>query len=251
MNRGKVLPTIPRSVRAILNLVIIGIVIFALYVSQGSPTFSATDQFRREEIRQMVGPAKILNNISLKKYTVNNSYNRLIIAASDDSATLYLYHNTNTRKMPNNYSKFVCRKKQGNITVLAVPSIMHEYDTSANLRIPVIVFDCFPEAVRAEMEIELYSNYIHDIYFRRMYQLEATRNVDGYFLFDLENDSAYDGSGTAMKILTMTSSDMEYNSFVDAPIPVTVRFYDKNNVLISTESVEIRSVSGEAHTKRE
>ena len=135
MKQRDILQSVPKSVRAIFNFLLVILFIFVMYVSFGCPTFSARDGFRREELRQAVGHAKILDIVSLEDYTVSSSYNRVILATSDDSITMYLY---NRDKRYISSRELICREKQGGISVYAVPSITHRYlEEFFDLRIPV------------------------------------------------------------------------------------------------------------------
>ena len=177
----------------------------------------------------------------------------MILAASDEGVTLYLYHDDSKLK----YGNLVYREKQGDITVLAVPSLTDYYvdgnEIVTDLQIPVIVFDSFPEAVRAEMEIELSVKYIEETVFQKKYTSSADREAEGYFLFDLiaYNFRPQRYEYEAFYNLASFSDDISGRTYYTGnPIPVTVRFYDQNGALICTQSVEICSPVAEAHAKR-
>jgi hypothetical protein len=229
--RNRPLQHLPRSVKAVLNLVLLVLLILLYYVSIGCPALSPEQQFRREEKANLVGPAKILGTISLKKSY--NPCNRLIIATSDEGVTLFQYDKSDLE-----CNKFVYRKKQGDVTVFSVPSIARGAPSLSE--IPVIVFDSFHEAVRAEMEIEL-----PVLYHSKIYRLAADRDADGYFFFTLTRRN-YDGEYRGFSLLTEISDDLSDRL---GEIPVTVRFYDQSDNMIAERYVEIRSPAGEEFAK--
>jgi hypothetical protein len=236
----------------VLNLVLLAVVLLLFYISIGCPAFTPEQQFRKEEKAYLVGPAKILDNISLEKYTGYSPYNRLILATSDEGVSLFQCDKTDL-----DINKLVYRKKQGDVTVLSLPAIsISEFESAVYLEIPIIVFDSFPKAVRAEMEIELTSLYGPDEgLFQKEYALTAERDAEGYFLFALSASSAnrferLGLEGQALYLLTEFSDDNPTNSNVNRAIPVTVRFYDHSDNMIAEQHIEIRTPAGEAHAKK-
>jgi hypothetical protein len=240
-------------VKAVLNLVLLTVVLLLYYISIGSPAFTPEHQFRKEEKAYLVGPAKILDNISLEKYTGYHTCNRLILATSDEGVSLF-----QCKEVDLEINKLVYRKKQGDVTVLSLYPIglrNYEFATYSSLEIPIFVFDSFPNAVRAEMEIELSASYGNQENFQKVYALSAKREVKGYFLFTLSASTAnrfeqLGAEGEAFYFLTALSDDRPVNSYVDRAIPVTVRFYDQNDNMIAERHVEIRSPAGEAHAQK-
>ena len=243
----------PRSVKAVLNLVALVLVILLFYISIGSPAFTPEQQFRKEEKAHLVGPAKILDTISLDNYTGYNPCNKLILATSDEGVTLFKYDENELE-----YNDLVYRKKQGDVTVLSLSTMgVRAFATYAYVEIPVIVFDSFPKAVRAEMEIELSASYGNQENFQKTYALTAKRDAEGYFLFTLSASTAsrFDqlgAEGEAFYILTDFANDLNpLSPYVTMAIPVTVRFYDQSDNMIAERHIEIRSPAGEAHAKEQ
>ena len=54
-----------------------------LYLALGSPVFTAEQAFRREEARQMLGPATILGTESIDCVHYGYLYNTLVVAKTD------------------------------------------------------------------------------------------------------------------------------------------------------------------------
>lgn len=234
---------LPRSVRAILNVLGTALLLFLFYLSIGSPAFTSEQQFRREEKSNLVGPAKILNTVSLEDYSYY-PYDKLLLATSAEGVTLFCY---DEEKLERN--EFVYRKKMGDITVLSFPGIGHSVETATYVRIPIILFDSFPEAVRAKMEIELIEKYSDETEFRKVYTLESERDVDGYFLFTLSasNLEQLGREGRAIWQLTNISDDNPFNNSPKVAIPITVRFFNQESSVICERTLLLRSPAGEVH----
>jgi len=234
-----------RRLRAILNIVMIVLLIPVFYISIGSPAFSAKHQFRREEKARLIGPAKILDTISLEQYTGYYPNDSLLIAASDKGVTLFTYNQDDPR-----INRLVYRNKQGDISAFSVPGIVEsQLENFTYAKIPVIVFDSFPEAVRAEMEIELHLPENYGSVYHQEYKLTAKREAKGYFLFTISagNGGRLGKTGQALWLLTYLSDDSS-TAYAEEEIPVTVRFYDEADNLIAERTAVIRSTAGEAHS---
>lgn len=88
----------------------------------------------------------------------------------------------------NNLSeKLVYRQKQGTVTVFAAPYELFLYSTDHEFEIPIILFDDFPQAARAEMEFTLWtlddSDAVPRVCLPKDYFGEAYRENSGYFCF--------------------------------------------------------------------
>ncbi len=232
-----------RSLRVILNVLGTALLLFLFYLSIGSPAFTPEQQFRRGEKSNLVGPAKILNTVSLEDYSYY-PYDKLLLATSAEGVTLFCY---DEEKLERN--EFVYRKKMGDVTVLSFPGIRYSVDTATYVRIPIILFDSFPEAVRAEMEIELIEKYSDETEFQKVYTLESERDVSGYFLFTLSasNSEQLGREGRAIWQLTNISDDNPLDTSVEVAFPITIRFYDQENKVICERSLVLRSPAGEAY----
>ena len=226
-------------IRTIINCILIVSLIPVYYISVGRPPLSPKHQFRRTEKVAMVGPAIILDTISLEEYD-GYSADRLLLATSEEGVTLFAYN----RKMLEYINYLFYREKQGDITVLAYGE--SGYIDAEYAEIPIIVFDEFPDAVRAEMKIDLHTPTYVEQGWAKQFSLSAEREREGYFLFELKIGNGYKlgNVGQALNLLT----DLSLGSGdCDEAIPVTVWFYDEDGDMIYERSVVIRSIAGEAH----
>ena len=245
MIRKNPLHHLPRSERAIVNLFATALLLFLLYLSNGSPAFTPEKQFRREERSNFVGPAKILDTVPLEGYTGYSQYDKLLLATSAEGVTLFCYNEENLAR-----NKFVYREMMGDVTVLSFPVAgMSSFESAAYVNIPIVLFDNFPDATRVEMEIELVEKYSDDTEFRKVYTLASDRVGEGYFLFALSVSSSdqLGREGHAIWQLTNISDDSPFNASVEVAFPIIVRFYDQKNNMICERSLVLRSPAGEAH----
>lgn len=256
LNRLKILFTkpgncwrsLPRKARTIILLAALIPVLLLLYTFMGNPAFSIKQQYRRLEKANLVGPAKILDILTLENY----SYDRLVLADDGDGMIFYTW---NTEEGMDNYflTQFLYREKQGDVSVYAAPSSRFEnWELSKEIHLPVFVFDEFPKAVRAKLDLTIDFPYSgHNL--TRTYSLQATREKSGYFQFMIhaQNPSRLAEEGVALQTLSLlTGHDSEVLSATTTTIPATVRLYDADDQLIHESTVQIRSVEGAAHAKQ-
>lgn len=226
---------IPRKQRAMLNLLAIIVLAFGIYLLLGCPPLSDEARFRRVEKANLVGPSMILGKEDL-------SSGHLIIAEEKDAVILYSY--------PTAYPEndiFVYREKAGDVTVLAAPTndMIWYYDEKAAL--DIIVFDDFPQAMRAELDFTLKAT-VNDVYFEKQYSLRADRERKGYFLFSYVTEgSPYIGPECHALETFLEISGNNGDTYIDVAIPMAVRLYDAQNALIAERSLTLRSQAVEAH----
>ena len=231
---------ISRRKRVILNICAIVITAFLYYVFSGCPALNVTMQYRREEKANLVGPAQILDDIPL----TGSSYDRLLLADDGDGVILYLYHASG---IDNGF--FIYREKQGELTLLAAPTIDLYGPLYKKISLPVMLFDTHPEAVYAELDLELSSDY-NDKTFQKSYHLTSDRKTEGYFLFHIEAASSYQlgAEGEALGILSQLTHPFYSSSRVKVAFPATVRLFNDKGELIVEQAMTLRSLAGEIHS---
>lgn len=229
---------IPRRVKIAINLLALYLLGFALYIFIGCPAFTAEQRFRRLEKAHMVGPARIIENYELEPY----NYLNLILADDGDGVIFYLYAD-----FRHGSEAFYYREKTGNLTVLAAPDMFSSISLEGSYTLPVFLFDNYPKAVRAELEITL-SETLNDVYFENTYHLESQREGSGYFQFFIHAKSSTNAEGFALQEFSAISGYDD--SFNLRPQPVTVRLYDSSNELILEEEILVHCVAGQAHTEQ-
>lgn len=245
--------SIPRKKRIVINILAIAVLSFAIYLFLDCPAFTAEQRYRRAERAHMVGPAEILGIYDPE----GSNYQHVLVAEEQNAVIFYLYSD-----IQGSMEDLYYREKTGDLTVLASPNILPGSGDAQVLDLPVFLFDNYPEALRAELEITLCET-VNDEHFEKTYYLESTREGHGYFHFNIhaEAEGTYtDIYGFEMPnelaaegiVLRQFSQMCGYHdSFNLRSQPVTVRLYDENDALILDEIIQVRCVSDMAHQEPE
>lgn len=250
--------SIPRKIRAMVNIGAVLLLAFLFYMSIGSPAFTTEQAFRRAEKIHMVGPSTIVDTLDWDDFAM---FETLIVGETDYGVIFYgeyrIYASDVWPQWPQTEVRkpvFSYREKTGDLTVLAPPVAafgLSGFDYGTQL--PVYLFDAYPDAVRAELEMTVtgtVSAYINgelvDTEFSHTFSEEATRLHPGYFRFDLR------ASGEVLDYISHISNGSSlYRSLTDsekyARIPVTVRLYDENDRLIMETERFIQTPAAQAH----
>ena len=251
----RLIGNIPRKVRIAVDIVLILLILFLFYLSIGTPALTTEQAFRRAEKMHMVGPSEILDTLDWGDYPM---FDTLIVAETDEIIVFYrefrMYDYTPWPKLPKKQSResvFTYREKTGDITVLGAPVSISGIEILDYVRsYPVYVFDDYPEAVRAELEITV-TGIKKSSKKEYRFSAEADRRSEGFFRFTLDS-----GDGKAVDFIAHVSTGDSLVQFLTdeenmASIPVTVRLYDENNALIVEKELFIRSPAAQARTQNE
>lgn len=251
----KLFNRIPRPAKAIFCATCAVALAILYYIALGSPAFTFEQEFRRAEKANLVGPSKILDTLE-GEYA---EFDRMIVGETEHGICFFgeeittVYRGSDYKREEMMFT-FSYREKTGNITVLAAPNYTAALWDQFTYSIPVYVFDCYPEAVRAELELTITGTYSYHSTgnmmitdFSERFSAEAERTGEGFFRFMLktsDKDSAY-----ALKLLSDLSSSKMFNTSkdVDTVVPGTVRLYDENGNLIIEQTFEICSAIAAAH----
>lgn len=244
----KIRTQIPRKFRlCILALGLTGLIL-TLYTFIGAPTLTIEQRFRRAEKAHLVGPSQILGYTELETDFYGGYWN-MLIADDGDGITFFCYAYSESDKL--SQTELIYRKKTGDITVLSAPFPQDNRDQTTFAKLPVFVFDDYPEAVRAELDITLNALY-KETYFTKTYSMTSNRENPGYFQFALTsaNLEGLGVEGYAIQVLTLISG-YGGRSIPTSSIPATVRLYDGDDRLICERDLEITSVVEQAHRDQE
>ena len=252
---------IPRSVRAIGNLLLAFILAATFYVCTGAPTLTERQAFRRAEKANQVGPSTIL----LDADTENYDFEHLILAETEQGVITYASSNT--------WNPVFCyHEKTGDVTVVTGPGSPFGWGYSYYaLSLPVFVVDDVPDAVRAELELDIVGTYVINLNGERLeipvdhhYALESVREADGFFECFIElpfldqfdsygrsTDAEHGADGYALDLLAETFSDKSYYYEYTLPrknasITAAVRLYDKSDTLIAERDLVLRQMLPES-----
>ncbi len=222
---------IPRKTQVFINLGLILVLPLVIYVLYDSPVFDPETAFRRAEKANLVGPSEILG-IEEVHGVWGDTY---VIGDNGDSAILYLCGDSDLT--PLTYRQLVYRPKMGSVSVYG----LHQYTFGFFDSIyPLIVMDDYPEAVRAELELELYwqDSETLEVY-RKSYQLSAEREHPGYFRMDIQ--CPFEQQGAQREAISQfarySSSPPTYLG--DFSYPATVRLYDEQDKLICEQTLDL------------
>lgn len=238
----------PRKYRLPILWLMLAAVLLALYTFANSPTLTVEQEYRRAEKAHLVGPAKILGTTKLE--TIIPSYENMLIA-DDGAGIIFFCYDYAADPYYFNQTELIYRKKTGDITVLSAPFPNDSREHTTIAALPVFVFDNYPEAVRAELDITLQASYSGED-FENTYALKSVRKNQGYFQFTLgtANPQVLGAEGYAIQLLTLISG-YGGRTIPNTAIPATVRLYDAQDQLICEQSVEITSVVEQAHRNQE
>lgn len=240
------LARIPKGRKILVNLLLIALALCLRYVFAGLPTFSLEGAFRRAERSALVGPAEILGTVSVDE---RFGYTRLLLAEEEEGVTLYC-HDGLSGRVTSMEGRLIHRKKTGRVTVLAAPTQGGFLWTIEEYELPVILFDDFPEAVRAELDLCVYADY-KDEEFTRKYLLSAKRENPGFFTFRIHCMGGVQVAGAqGYAMMALCELAMADKSYLTTAFPAAVRLYDAAGALLHEETLVLRSPSGEAHARR-
>lgn len=239
---------IPRPQRAMFNILVILVLYFLIYYFLGCPPLTEEQEFRRMEKANLVGPGVILDTLDQEEYS-----NCTFLTVAETENGIIFYAKFALRPPTLSY-----REKTGDITVLSAPYAPGTAITDACPHLPVYVFDDYLKAVRAELELRvsnpayptnnLYGEYPNPVAFDNTYRLEARREADGFFRFDIAVPEVSEDAQYHRYALFYLASICHSTVETDASVPATVRLYDENGELVAERSLIIRSTAFETHT---
>ena len=224
---------IPRPLLVLIHIAVTLLCFLMIYISLGFPSFTAEMQYRRLEKSRMVDPATILGTETV------NGKNRILIAKSDTQVMLFFY----TDGITVNSTDLVIREKCGDLTLLPAVELLSNYRERANYGAPIILFDEYPQAVRAELRLpiplEVNNNSGHTTMQNEVYLLKSTRESDGYFRFTITHSNRM---SRLLKRLANASRGYNGDDVLIAENPFTVRLYDANDQLIVDKTIYFRTI---------
>ena len=223
---------IPRPLLVLLHIAIILLSVLMIYIASGSPSFTVEMRYRRLEKSYMVGPATILGTESVDWQT------KILVAKTDTNLMLFFYNEGKA----DNSTDLLIRKSYGDLTILPAVEWLPMYTERSDFGLPMILFDAYPEAVRAELEFTMflgdYTDPQETIPYEKHFFLESTRTNDGYFRFTIEHKANSNRLYTKM-LETLAYASRGYNNVdtIVAEIPFSVRLYDRNDQLITEKII--------------
>lgn len=240
---------IPRPYRVMINSLVSLVILSLFYVSIGAPVPHPNLAFRRTERANLVGPSTILFSEEVDHYY----YDHLVVAETEQGVITWVDDDS---------WGFNYLEKTGDITVVAAPKEPFDwgYGYWAST-LPVFLVDDHPEAVRAELELDIVGYYAHNLNGELLHEpldhhfsLTADREQEGCFYFPLtldfldplnETNATHGVDGYALDMLSQNFTNFwnVVNPRSSADITATVRLYDESDTLIEERDMVLRTMS--------
>lgn len=231
---GAFFDRIPRKTQVAVNVLLILLCPVLIYIFAGAPALTVEQGFRRAEKENLVGPSQILGVETVDGLLTNT----LVVAKTEEGVILY------TQKHEANWpvNPLVYRERTGDLMVCGSPAMLSTIVPPEGDDLTVILFDDHPQAVRAELDMELFwEDRETGKQYRYSYSLSGTRTNPGYIRMDYDvqwhdwlgiNDHP---ENIAIHQFVTHSGDCSYKAPA-GEYPATVRLYDGNGQLIHEEN---------------
>lgn len=234
---------IPRKVQVAVNLPLVLLMAFLLYIFLGAKTFTTEHAFRRAEKRNMIGPSRILG-----VEEVDTLYaDQLVVAETDKGVVLFTLKDHQMSPV-NNLSY---QEKTGDMMIGIMPTMLSSLVPPSGDDLTVILFDGCPEAVRAELDMEVFwEDARTGEQYRYQYALSGTRTDPGYIRMDYDIQwHDYQGvwdhpENDAIRQLVIHAMDIGYRAPA-GEFPATVRLYGADGGLLCTRELFLFPQEGE------
>jgi len=233
-----ILEKIPRKLQVLLNVLTIALLLFALYVFHGSPCFTPEQAYRRLEKANSVGPAQILGYESFVGYRTT----QIVLAETENGVILSQVYPQSKHTFFANQFFYV--EKRGDITITPTPQDLHWQIDDSEQCLTMVVFDEYPQAVRAELDFFIfwYAGIDRPNAYEETVHLESQRENEGYFRFDMPftyDKYAVNPRAEAISQLSMVFYYPQDWTPPKDSYPATVRLYDAENNLIIEKDMQL------------
>lgn len=233
MNRSKL--QISRRLQVVINLLLIAVLIFALYIFSGCPC-SLEQFFRRMEKANHIGPGEILGIEEVR----GDGAPQVVLADGGDAVTLAAIGQTSDGSY--RAKDLFYLKKTGDITVAVAPvNLRFDYGNKEN-SITIFVFDGYPQATRAQLELEVFWDDGSLPIYRNRYTLDSERETEGYFRLDLpfaHNQYKVDPQAEAIHQLSLVWCEPYGWTLPADAYPAVVRLYDSEGNEIAQKEMQL------------
>jgi len=240
--------SLPRPARTMIHCFVILLCLVIMLIVVHLPALTPQAQYRRLEQGYMVGPTQILGT-----ETVSENGDRLLIGKSDTDLILYRYKESEFSPFADHNklsTDMVCREKRGDLAILFACGRKPHFSHAEEFNIPIILFDDYPKAVRAEVEFTLFlgereekEGIVRD---EIPFVLKANRSNDGYFYFSIYHTLQEDNRYTyKLEMLASISAGNSFGYYRPDPTAVTVRLYDAGNQLIVDKIIYFRTAEND------
>ncbi|MBO5869020.1 MAG: hypothetical protein J6Q54_08935 [Oscillospiraceae bacterium] len=221
---------VPRKTKVVCYVLAILLFVFLIYVFKGAPALSWQHRYRRIERSYMIGPGEIMGYEQVSGYL----YKDAVLARTDDAVII----TTITPELYEHEQLLYLPTEGKRIIVSAAPQLLPELDTDlVEDTVTMFVVDEYPEAVRVELDMELYWLNGEEEYVRPVFSLSGEREKDGYFRMDIPYESwgEYAPEYLALKYFLEVTRNRILYDIPEKEFSATVRLYDAEGNLIIEE----------------
>ena len=225
-----------RRTKVLLFFLAILAMSFFVYLFIGAPALNWQHRYRRIERAYFVGPGKILGYEEI----AGSLYDAAVVARTDEGVII-----TSMMSEFEYGEMLLYLPMTGKLMVTAAPQVLtpSEIDFHEDT-LTVFVVDDYPEAVRAELDLQLFwRQQPEDEGHTPIFHLSAQREKEGYFRLDTPFESL-DEDSVERKALNLFSEYTRYEGWREArwlmpegACKATVRLYDSSGSLIAEEIV--------------
>ncbi len=230
------LDKIPPKVQVAVNVVLILVMPVLIYIFMGAPVLNAEHGFRRAEKENLVGPGVILGSEEICGAFADT----LLVGETEHGVLLYTHNHDDLNPL----DPLTYWERRGDVMVCGIHTILTSITPPDGDDLQMVVFDDQPEAVRAEVEAELFwESGETGKQYRYNFTLSGERKNQGYILVSCNVEWPGDqGSGSenpknaAIQQFCNYAGDEGYCAPA-GEFPATVRFYGESGTLIHQEDV--------------
>lgn len=233
-----------RPAQVVICILFSLVLIAALYVSWGCPTLSMRQEFRRAEKAHLVGPSKIVDTVT----DAYSEYDKMFVGETEHG--ICFFGKNSTQRPSSSFQEtsyhFTYREKTGDLTVAAAPNIFGGFWDMRSCSLPVYLFDEYPQAVRAELEVTISGQFHHFVNsnetiedYKEVFHASATRTEKGFFRFILTSETAQQSKVLAMFSNVSNSYIYLSSEEAEATILAAVCLFDAQGNLILERDLEI------------
>lgn len=279
---------IPRSVRAVSNILLILLLVYLYWCSSGKPLHNDMPEYRRMEKSQLLGPGTIVHELKphygLDTYP-NDHYGEFEHTIVSETQEGIIFFGVNTYSDGDKAYTMTYREKSGDITLAVPPTQWFDWGSNNwDLYLPIYVFHEYPEAQRAELDLTIQStwtinfasDYIreqHEEPYVRSYSLQSQYRTEDFFLFSIFVESIFEKAmaidqlipyfpektwetmhgvnGDAPQKLSQLCNNSVFNNDKGGCAEALIRLYDENDNLIAEETITLKAPAEESADSQE
>ena len=214
-----------RKLKTCLLIACIPVLVLVFYALLDFKPMPFIARYRLAEKAAMVGPGEILgiSTIDLSPGMKNTAY-KLLAARTEHGVIVY-------------DGSLMYRKDLGEDVILVAGGGSSYYG------MPLVLFDKYPQAVYAKLELEVnHAICAGDEYIGNVIEMEAQREERGYFIFLLDG-----GEGVETSRVSRFCAGQDVYS---EPVPALLRLFDQDGEVVLSTRMEMLSPGIIAHRER-